>query len=64
MGGGGQIAIFGEKNLQDHLINLREWPKNNTPYQEILIISPVVGFTRLPLQLGTKEYLHFDSVFE
>ena len=29
--GGGQIANFGEKYPQVHLIIIREWPKNNPP---------------------------------
>ena len=53
--GGGQIANFGEKNPQVHLIIKTEWPKNNPPYfKKSWSFSPwYILFD--PLQLGAKE---------
>ena len=62
---GGQIAKFGKKHSQVHLIIIREWPKNNlAPQPPILrnLDSFPSGafystpFLPLPLQLDTKEY--------
>ena len=62
---GRQIASFGKKPSQVHLIIIREYLKTTPPppaFKEILIIFPLVHFIRsplpplLPLQLGTKEY--------
>ena len=59
--GGGQIANFGEKNPQVHLIIIRESPKNIPPILRNLDNSPPGSFYSTPpppLQLGTKRVVN------